>query len=372
MERGLATHSPIVLLRGVSERPDPAEVLKALRERRLREAEAAIDRDMASLAEAVELAKKYPELFATALAATGLSQSESVTKPPLTVADLIDRYRADERSPFHLLRFRTRENYESLLKRLRRDHGDTRLSDLTGDEIKRLHGEWSAGGQKTAMAHSLVTMLRILASFGVDFLKAGDAERLSYVLHRMRFSMEKSQRGRINQDQVDAIIAEAHAQGLPSIALAQALQSDCGLRQRDVIGEWVPMEEPGMSDITWGEFGKWIRGLRWNEISDDFVLVHTASKNDEELEILLRGAPRVMAELRRQFCKPGETLTRAKLPASGAIIINEKHGKPYLLHTFRRIWRKVATAAGVPKNVYNMDSHEGTDGAEPEAQAGVR
>jgi hypothetical protein len=33
--------------------------------------------------------------------------------------------------------------------------------------------------------------------------------------------------------------------GWHSIALAQAIQFDCALRQKDVIGEWVPESEPG-------------------------------------------------------------------------------------------------------------------------------
>jgi hypothetical protein len=48
--------------------------------------------------------------------------------------------------------------------------------------------------------------------------------------------------------------------GMPSIQLAQALQFELCLRQKDVIGEWVPVAEPGMSSVTY-HGRKWLCGL---------------------------------------------------------------------------------------------------------------
>jgi hypothetical protein len=44
------------------------------------------------------------------------------------------------------------------------------------------------------------------------------------------------------------------------------------------------------------------------------------------------------------------------LPSEGPVIINENTGKPYLTHQFRRVWREIATEAGVPPNIMNRDS----------------
>jgi hypothetical protein len=47
------------------------------------------------------------------------------------------------------------------------------------------------------------------------------------------------------------------------------------------------------------------------------------------------------------------------MPATGPVIVYERTGKPYIDHQWRREWRRVARAAGVPDHVYNMDSRAG-------------
>src|SRR6476646_496322 len=50
------------------------------------------------------------------------------------------------------------------------------------------------------------------------------------------------------------------------------------LRQKDVIGEYVPESEPGLSDIL--HHGcKWMHGIGWKEISPDLILTHRLSKS---------------------------------------------------------------------------------------------
>jgi hypothetical protein len=49
--------------------------------------------------------------------------------------------------------------------------------------------------------------------------------------------------------------------GRPSIALEQALAFELGVRQKDVIGEWIPVAYPGVSDII-DSSRKWMMGFR--------------------------------------------------------------------------------------------------------------
>ena len=42
----------------------------------------------------------------------------------------------------------------------------------------------------------------------------------------------------------------------------------------------------------------------------------------------------------------------------GPVILSEASDLPYEAMQFRRMWRKVATAAGIPKEVKNMDSRD--------------
>jgi integrase len=122
------------------------------------------------------------------------------------------------------------------------------------------------------------------------------------------------------------------------------------LRQKDVIGEWVPVSEPGISG-TVGPLGKWIMGLRWEEIDQNMILRHTTSKRGKDIQVDLKLARMVIEEL--------GTSNRDDLPASGPVIISETKGYPYTATHFRRAWRKIADDAGVPKSVRNMDSRAG-------------
>jgi hypothetical protein len=71
--------------------------------------------------------------------------------------------------------------------------------------------------------------------------------------------------------QVVMIRREAHRQGWPSIARAQAFQFETMLRQKDVIGEWVPMSDPTPSTLCVNG-QKWVNGLTWEMIDGRALL----------------------------------------------------------------------------------------------------
>lgn len=271
-----------------------------------------------------------------------------------SITTLIKRYQTDERSPYHKLLYATRTNYETCLTRIEHDVGGTRLIDIKPITVRGWYEAWSAGG-KISMAHSLVAILRIMFNFGSSVLEDEQCERVSGFMHHIRTSSKKpnesgetSEPERLTEEHVKAIIQKAHAMGMASIALAQALQFDCKIGQKDCIGEWVPQREKGGdSDIIDGNM-KWLRGLRWEEIDSNLILHHTTKKG---ADFDLRKAPKVMAELERI----------GKLPKTGPILINEKTRLPYITQQFRRLWRVVADAAGVPKHIKNMDSRIGRE-----------
>jgi integrase len=156
--------------------------------------------------------------------------------------------------------------------------------------------------------------------------------------------------------------------GYHSIALEQAFAFELGLRQKDVIGEWIPKAWPGITDIHWGP-RKWLIGIRWDEIDADLVLKHRLSKSirgkdnvmDEDEGKMkawdLRACPMIMDELRWLAGK--DNVERADLPASGPLIIFENLGRPWTADHFQDRWRKVATAAGIPVTLQNRDSRPG-------------
>ena len=265
-----------------------------------------------------------------------------------SLAGLIRCYEHDDDSPLRKLRYRTRQYYRSLCNRLEDDLGTQQIADIKARQLIHWHG--SIAADHIAMAHSVIGMLRILAGFGATILEDSECERLSGVLSKMRFTMPKPRNSVLTAENAIAIRIAASRAGLHSIALAQAFQFDCMLRQKDVIGEWVPLSEPGLSDVLDGN-NKWLRGIRWEEIDANWTLVHITSKRQKEITVDLKLAPMVMEEMAGR--------ARSQCPSRGPIIISEVAQRPWYAVEFRKNWRRAATSAGVPKTVRNMDSRAG-------------
>jgi hypothetical protein len=293
-----------------------------------------------------------------------------------TLGELIQTYRTDPVSTFHKLRFHVRKNQETLLKRLAASHGHFELNAIRAREIRLWHMDWLGGG-KTAMAHSFMSQLRTLCRFGLTMLEDPECERLCVVLNKLRFAAPLPRTDYLTADQVVAVRSTAHYWfGWDTIALANAFQYEVILRQKDVIGEWVPLDEPGESNVTHqGE--KWLRGITWQEIDENLILRHITSKRQKPIEFDLKLAPMVMEELKLEFPESvradpdtgEEVIDRQELPARGPVILNNITGLPFRAAEFRRKWRLVATKAGVPKTVRNMDSRAG--GITEATEAGI-
>ena len=268
-----------------------------------------------------------------------------------TLGELIAIYRRHEESPYRALRFKVRVGTDNMLDRMMEEHSDVKLAELNADGIKKLYDVWAADG-KLATGHAFVTKLRGLFGFGTTKLDDPGCQRLSTIMNKMRFTMPPTRDERLTEDHAKAIIAKAHELMRPSLALAQAIQFSFGLGQKDTIGEYVPVTEAGTSDIVLDGM-KWLYGIRWERVDNNLVLRHVTSFGAKNLELDLKSAPLVLGELNKQF--------GGVLPKSGPIIVSEWNQKPWSSNEFRRWWRKVADAAGVPKNIRNMDNGRASD-----------
>lgn len=264
-----------------------------------------------------------------------------------TIEALAHAYRTDQDSPYHKKRYVTRNHYDKLIEKIVGEHGHERIAEMKGRMVKRWHDDWTADG-KIALGHALVGMLRTIINFGSSMLDDDDCARLSAKMSDMRFSLPKPRSSVLTAEMANAIRAKAREMGFHSLALAQAFQFELMLRQKDVIGEWVPISEPGMSDVT-ARGEKWLRGLRWEEIDDNMILRHVTSKRQKEIEANLLNAPMVMEEL----------ALLGERPRKGPVVVIESTGLPWNVYYFRHVWRAVANAAGIPKSVRNMDSRAG-------------
>jgi hypothetical protein len=269
-----------------------------------------------------------------------------------TLGELGRRYLKSDN--FKVLGHGSRLTYARAINRIIEDCDRHRLSELKATDIRAFYDRWSDNGKKVAGGHGLIRMLRVLIHFGVNTLGDSDCERVSIVLHNLRFRVSKTRNEQMTPEQATAIRAEARKQGRPSIALAQAFQFDCKLNQKEVIGEWVPVDDKGTGIIGEGAGRpiKWISGLLWSEIDEALVLRHKTRRGIQAWS--LKNAPMVMEELRQRL--GSEAVDCSALPMGGGVIISEATERPYLDSHFRRTWRAIATAAGIPDSVRNSDS----------------
>lgn len=302
-----------------------------------------------------------------------------------TVNGLIACYKTDPASTFGKLRYVTREHYRVLLRRLETDCGTVRMAEMKARHIVVLHEGWikpdkDGDPEKLSMGHAMVGMLRTLTNFGASILEDEECERVANMLHRRKFAQGKPRTAVLTYDQAAAICQRARAIGRTSIALAQAIQCEFTWRQKDCIGEWVPVSEPGLSATVSGNT-KWLRGVRWEEIDANGIVRHITSKKLKEIVIDIKNAGLVVAELMAAY--PGSftrnevtktlTIHRDLLPASGPMVVSERTMLPYQNSNFRVEWRRIATLCGVPKEVRNMDTRAGAitealqSGARPDA-----
>jgi integrase len=316
----------------------------------------------------LEIAAQCNELQAAMLIWGAERDGNGKLLPLVTVHNLIDKYQRDEDSPFHKKQYEARQGKAALLKRIDKRFGDVMLAEINGRMILSWYKEWSDKGQKVSAGGAFIATLRTLFRFGSGLLDDPECARLAGTLSSQTFKGTKPREVAMTADQATAIRKGAHARGWPFMALAQAIQFECTLRQKDVIGQWVPVKEPGVSDVIHTKMykrqkktTKWITGIRWERIDENLILRHVTSKRNKKVEIDLKLAPMVLEEFEIIF---GST-DRADLPASGPVIC-EIDDHPYYSTEFRRKWRKAANDAGVPKHVKNMDTRSGaiTEAAE--------
>ncbi len=284
------------------------------------------------------------------------------------LASLIHCYRTDGDSPYQKNRFHVRKHRDGMLRRIGQRYGEVKLPDIKARLLIAWHKEWTGDGVKLATGSAYIGQLRALFSFGATLLENPDCERLCGVMHKMRFQGTKARGVSVTAEYAEMVRTTAHTNfGWHMIALGQAFQFECTLRQKDVIGEWVPISEPGVSAIHDGD-NKWLRGIVWTEIDENLILRHLTSKKQKMIEVDLKLAPMVMEELQRMANGPlilvneitkKVTVNRHLLPATGPVCYCDTNGLPWSGNEYRRKWRLVANEAGVPKNVWNMDSRSG-------------
>lgn len=283
-----------------------------------------------------------------------------------TFASLFNIYQTHKHSPFLKLREVSTRVYVCHLRALEQTIGTVRLADVSFETLIDWQHEFAVGGHPTRASKMLTLVKRIIEFGSLVVPDETDLNKLLTTFQRMRnkglFITPVNQReSYLTVDQVHAHIAEAHRMGWHSIAMAQAFQFDCALRRKDVIGEWISLNAPGLSDISYGR-QKWLMGIRWEEISDALVLRHRLSKSVKGAAAVAEPPdPRKLEEYDLNYCPlvMAEISQLEQRPQGGPVIVCESTGRPWSDRHFREVWRDIARAVGIPEEVQNRDSRAG-------------
>lgn len=262
-----------------------------------------------------------------------------------TIGWFCESFETDEDSPFREKRQATQVFYSRYLKIIKQSVGNKRTSRVIGKDLRRWHKEWLAViGERGAYA-CVQTIRRVMKYGGAD-LGDSDCRQLSKIFSDITFSAPSSRKVRPTYEQIVALRKAAHESGFPSIAMATSLQFDLSLRQKDVIGEWVPGEGGIVRNGR-----HWQMGLSWDHINSDWDMRKPTSKSNGDMiaEHKITDYPDTLKEL--------QLIPRER--RIGPVIIDESTGRPYSASRFSRRFRMIADKAGWPKGLFNMDSRAG-------------
>lgn len=269
-----------------------------------------------------------------------------------TIAGLVRAYQRDEASPYHRLKWNTRRTYDQVLEIIEKAFGERSLSCLSLKDFRRWYDaarkpKKPGGPERIRKAHGIISKVRRLVSYGVA-AELPECARLAAILRETTFEQPKQRRSRLQLEHVESFIAVAIGRGRLSLALGTALQFETSLRQRDVIGEWVPIGDDAASGIML-RGRRWANGLTWADLSKDYEIYKVTTKTGAMAAHDLRLCPLVMQVL-------------GMIPADrrvGPLVVDEAAGRPYAEHAYAREWRTIANLAGIPKSIWNMDARAG-------------
>jgi hypothetical protein len=282
-----------------------------------------------------------------------------------TIRSVIYLWQTDPTSPYQKLEASSRHPYDIYARMIVETVGARRVDALDVRDLIRWHEEWKAplgegGKDRLAAARMAMIVLRTALTFAAGCRKPGCAD-LRDILGDTRFPGPRPRKEAPTAAEIIAARKAAHEIGHHAAALAYALQFEGAMRQWDVIGKWVPLDDKKPSPILDGA-SKWV-GPMWSQIDENLILRYTPAKTQftsgAEVVLDLRMLPMVMEELEKM----------SKAARSGPLIINPRTGRPYRNWYFGHVWRKVRKITGIKEQVWNRDTRAGgvTEGREAAA-----
>lgn len=282
-----------------------------------------------------------------------------------TIASLLTIYQVHPESSYRRLKSSSVQPYTVYAKMLIEHVGENRVEDVTGLEIQRWYGAWRGPHDRLARAAMALSVLKAALSFGA-LCGLPHCAALHATTRLLRLPGPRPRTQAPTAPDVIAARRAAHELRRPRAALAFALQFEATLRVWDVIGQWVPLDDPRPSAVL-GGVRKWV-GLTWGQIGPDLILTITPSKTERStgarVTIDLREMPMVMEEL-------------AMIPLEarvGPLIVCERDGQPYTAGSWPDLWARVRKRAGLSADLWSRDLRAGgvTEGGAAGASADDR
>jgi len=253
-----------------------------------------------------------------------------------TIESLVDLFRTDTTSSFHTVKHSTRvRDYGPSLRIISKNVGKRRVDKLQASDFRRWYAEWRLRGHRRAAG--IIKLLRLILTYGAGERLHGCREARD-ILGGMRFEQPPARRIAMTYEQCRAIVLKSAELGHPSVGFVEALKFETALRRIDVIGEWVP---DGDGPFRW-------RGLTVGQISKSQIMTLTTSKTGAEVSRDLTLYPLVQLALENY-----------RIPDVGPVVIDENTGKPYWENRYTTKFRAIRDAAGVPADVWSMDTRAG-------------
>lgn len=288
-----------------------------------------------------------------------------------TLGSLINLYQKDPKSPFHETRHNTQRGYVSWLRALDALAGDKIVANLTGADIREIHRKArkpARDGQpnRERLAKAVVQIIRILLAYGREN-GLQDCADLSAMIEGIEFRRENDEK-RLGKPKPKPKVVMTYAQaesivrkGLElgthrgrSVALAVAAQFEFTISQIDAIGYWMPIDKTMILEqdtITVGGKG----GVRY---------VWRPGMRFEDFESGILDLARLKTGRAAQFDVAEYPLFQLALSAvpegqRNGPLVTDDDGLPVRYRVFYGMYRAIADAAGVPKEVWNARARHG-------------
>jgi hypothetical protein len=287
-----------------------------------------------------------------------------------TVYSLSQVFQKHPESSFHTVKQNTRDSYTDSLKIIESTVGARVIRNVTVIDVKRWYRNWrqpkvEAGPERIKRAHDAVATFRMILRFGFA-LGFEDCGKLAERLAMQQFERSAAREQEMTYAQAAAFVRKALEMGklgrIPpdrakSMAIGIAAQFDLLLRQKDVIGEWVPSQPDVAGAIYDGAGEMWLGRFRWDNIPGWKLRLKT-SKTRSAIEFDLQNYSLLFP-----------LLESVPLHERVGAIVTGEHGLPVRERSYRKWFRQIARVAGIPDEVWSMDSRAG--GATEADEAGA-